>query len=95
VIKNYFSCQKIFINSLRPFGFDNTAYTKFRELCNDKIKAPLDIGRHAPMPEAKLFSFDVRHLLLKPFSYEIFKFSTIFCRQVIDGYIEYLTSQTL
>lgn len=92
VIKNKFGNENNLLTSLKPYGVTRNQYRDFRRICNDMKEAPLDIGRHAPTPEAPLFSIDLRNLLVESRSREVLESTTVFCRQVIDAYIKYLRS---
>ena len=94
-IKNIFSNEDEFLKELKPYGVRRTKFKEFRKVCNDMRLAPLDIGRHAPMPDAPLYSVDLRNLLVEPRSREVFESSTVFCRQVIDAYVTFLIQQTV
>lgn len=90
VIKNELGGKHEFLKKLEPYGVKRNEFNDFGKVCNDMRIAPLDIGRHAPMPGAPLFSVNLRHLLVEPRSREVFESSTIFCRQVIDAYMAFL-----
>jgi len=92
-IENAFESEDTFLKSLAPYGVRKSKYKQFAKLCNDQRIAPLNIGRHAPMPGARLYSVDLRNLLVEPRSRDVFESSTLFCRQVIDGYVAYLVGQ--
>ena len=94
VIKNAFGGEHSLLKALEPYGVNRRSLKEFGQWCNDVRKAPLDIGRHAPVPGAPLWSIDLRNLLIEPRSREVFESSTLFCRQVIDAYIEYLSRQS-
>ena len=89
-VKHAFGNKKDFLQSLRPYGVMRKRYKEFTKVCNDMRLAPLDIGRHAPEPNAPLYTVDLRNLLVEPRSSEVFESATTFCRQVIDVYIEFL-----
>jgi hypothetical protein len=90
VVMRVFGGEGEFLKSLEPHGVTKSMFKKFREVCNDTRKAPLDIGRHAPMPGAPLYSVDLRNLLVDLRSLEVVESSTVFCRQVIDAYMAFL-----
>jgi hypothetical protein len=90
-IKNAFRSEVDFLSALRPHGVTRSAFRAFGRTCNDTRGAPLDIGRHAPMPGAPLFSVDLRNVLVEPRSREVLETATQFCRQVIDGYLAHLS----
>lgn len=94
-IKNVFSNEAEFLKMLKPYGVTRSKFKKFMKVCNDMRFAPLDIGRHAPMPHAPLYSLNLRNLLVEPRSREVFESSTVFCRQVIDAYIAFLLQQAV
>ncbi|GEM_PF-6185685 len=73
-----------------PYGVEKGALKAFKQVCNDMLRAPVDIGRHAPAPNAPLYSVDLRNLLSEPRSRALFETSTRVCRQVIDGYMGFL-----
>lgn len=85
--------QKKFFGALRPHGITKTRHSEFGKFSNDKQLAPVDIGRHAPVPGASVHSFDVRTMFYDPRSREIFEKSTSFCRDVIDAYVFELSHQ--
>jgi hypothetical protein len=93
VIKNAFGSQAAFLDALQPHGVTRAAYEEFGMVSNDKRLAPLDIGRHAPLPGAPVYTIDLRNLLVEPRSREVFESSTVLCRRVIDGYIAFLTAR--
>jgi hypothetical protein len=90
-VSNVFKGEDDFLKSLKPYGVMKGKFKEFAKVCNDMRLAPLDIGRHAPMPNAQLYSVDLRDLLIEPRSREVLELSTVFCRQVIDAYRAYLT----
>jgi len=90
VIKNAFGSEDALLEALKPHGVARSAYKEFGKVSNDMRLAPLDIGRHAPMPGAPVYAVDLRTLLVEPRSREVLESSTVFCRQVIDGYIAFL-----
>jgi hypothetical protein len=92
-IKNVFSGENEFLKSLKPYGVTRNKFKEFGKVCNDMRLAPLDIGRHAPMPDAPLYALDLRNLLVEPRSREVFESSTVFCRQVIEAYMAFLIQQ--
>jgi len=93
VITNLFGSDREFLKSLNPYGVTKSKFKEFGKVCNDMRLAPLDIGRHAPMPGAPLYSVDLRNLLVEPRSWEVLESSTVFCRQVIDAYMAFLIQQ--
>jgi hypothetical protein len=93
VIKNKFGAKQKLLRSLAKYGVFEKEFSDFTKTCNDMRLAPVDIGRHAPMPGAKLFSVDLRNLLIEPRSYQVFELSSSFCRKVINAYIEFLIDQ--
>lgn len=93
VITNVFGGEKEFLKSLKPHGVTKSKFKEFGKVCNDMRLAPLDIGRHAPMPGVPLYSVDLRNLLVEPRSREVLESSTVFCRQVIDAYMTFLIQQ--
>lgn len=90
VILNSFGGKAKFLKSLEPYGIKKKKFSEFGKLCNDMRLAPLDIGRHAPMPGASLYAVDLRRLLVEPRSRNVFESTTSFCRQVIDAYLTFL-----
>ena len=92
-IANAFNGKDDFLKSLKPYGVTKSKFKEFTKACNDMRFAPLDIGRHAPMPDAPLYSVDLRNLLTEPRSRAVLELSTIFCRKVIDAYIDYLMQE--
>ena len=93
VIRLVFGSENEFLNSLRPHGVEKRKFKEFGKVCDDMRLAPLDIGRHAPMPGAPLYSVDLRNLLVEPRSREVLESSTVLCRQVIDAYMAFLIQQ--
>ena len=93
VIKNAFGSEDAFLHSLKPHGVTKGAFKEFGKVSNDMRLAPLDIGRHAPVRGAPVYSLDLRNLLVEPRSRYVFESSTVFCRKVIDGYIAFLAEQ--
>jgi hypothetical protein len=89
VIENTLGGERSCIDLLGPFGVDKATLKTFRGECNDMLRAPVDIGRHAPAPTAPLYAVDLRNLLSEPRSRSLFETSTRACRQVIDGYMEF------
>jgi hypothetical protein len=92
-IRNVFGTENGFLTSLRPYGVTKPKFKDFTKVCNDIRLAPLDIGRHAPMPDAPLYAVDLKNLLIETRSRDVFESSTIFCRQVIDAYVAFLIQQ--
>jgi hypothetical protein len=92
-IRNVFGTENGFLKSLRPYGVTKPKFKDFTKVCNDIRLAPLDIGRHAPMPDAPLYAVDLKNLLIETRSRDVFESSTIFCRQVIDAYVAFLIQQ--
>jgi hypothetical protein len=92
-IKNGFGSENSFLASLRPYGVTKQGLKDFTKVCNDMRLAPLDIGRHAPMPNAPLYSVELRNLLVETRSRDVFESSTMFCRQVINAYTACLSQQ--
>jgi len=90
VIGNAFGGEDDLLRSLKPYGVRKAKFKDFSKLSNDTRLAPLDIGRHAPMPDAPLYSVGLRNLLVEPRAREVFESSTLLCRQVIDAYIAFL-----
>ncbi len=93
VITNVFGSEDEFLKSLKPYGVTKRKFKEFGKVCNDMRLAPLDVGRHAPMPGAPLYSLDLRNLLVEPRSREVLESATVFCRQVIDAYMAFLIQQ--
>jgi hypothetical protein len=93
VIKNKLGGEGQFLELLRPYGVTSTGFKEFGKISNDARSAPWDIGRHAPMPGVPVYSVDLRNLLGEPRTREILESSTVFCRQVIDGYFALLIHQ--
>jgi hypothetical protein len=93
VIRHVFGSEKEFLNSLKPHGVEKSKFKEFGKVCDDMRLAPLDIGRHAPMPGVSLYSVDLRNLLVEPRSRDVFESSTMLCRQVIDAYMAFLIQQ--
>lgn len=94
-IKHAFGNQNGLLQSLGTYGVKRRRYKEFTKLCNDMRQAPLDIGRHAPAPNASLYSVDLRNLLVEPRSKEVFESAVTFCRQVIDAYITFLAHSAI
>lgn len=90
VIRNAFGAEDTFLEALKPHGVARSAYKEFGKVSNDMRLAPLDIGRHAPMPGAPIYAVDLRNIMVEPRSREVLESSTVLCRQVIDGYIAFL-----
>jgi hypothetical protein len=90
VITNEFGSKDEFLKSLKSYGVTKRKFKDFGEVCNDMRLTPLDIGRHAPMPGAPLYSVDLRNLLVEPRSRDVLESSTVFCRKVIDAYMVFL-----
>ena len=90
VITNAFGGQEALLDALKPHGVRRAEFKDFGKVSNDMRLAPLDIGRHAPMPGAPLYGVDLRNLLVEPRSRDVLESSTVFCRQVIDAYIAFL-----
>jgi hypothetical protein len=90
VIENQLGGERRCLEALSRHGVDRAIIKEFKAQCNDMLRAPLDIGRHAPGPGAPLYSVDLRNLLLQPTSRGVFERATTACRQVIDGYLELL-----
>ncbi len=93
VITNSFGGQDALLDALKPHGVTKTSFKEFGKVANDMRLAPLDIGRHAPVPGAPVYTVDLRHLLVEPRSREVFESATVFCRQLIDAYIAYLVQR--
>jgi hypothetical protein len=93
VVTKVFGGEDEFLKSLKPYGVAKSKFKKFGKVCNDMRLAPLNIGRHAPMPGAPLYSVDLRNLLVDPRSRDACESSTVFCRHVIDAYIAFLIQQ--
>jgi hypothetical protein len=89
-IEHAFGGENKLLDQLKSFGVRKSDYKTFKGYCNDARSAPLDIARHAPEPDAPLYSVDLRNLLADPRSSQVFEFSTLACRQVIDSYIAFL-----
>lgn len=92
-IKNAFGSEDQLLRELEAHGVTRTDYKAFGKAANDMRLAPLDIGRHAPVPGAPVYTIDLRNILVEPRSRSAFESSTRLCRQVIDGYIGYLAAQ--
>ena len=92
-IENTLGGERRVIELLSPFGVDKATLKTFKRECNDMLRAPVDIGRHAPAPGAPLYAVDLRHLLSEPRSRALFESSTRACRQVIDAYMMFLVKQ--
>ncbi len=88
-IENRLGGERPCMDTLAPYGLDKDGYKKFKKTCNDTRQAPVAIGRHAPMPNAPLYTMDLQNLFSEPRSREIFEVSTRACRQVIDGYMAF------
>jgi len=89
-IKNYFGKEKEMQNKLRPYGFSlEENYKKLTKYANDQQR-PLNIGRHAPRKDARIFPVNLRRLLDEPRSKEIFEESSNVCRNMINMFIDYL-----
>jgi hypothetical protein len=96
VITKVFGSKDKFLKSLEPYGVTSKKFKDFGKDCNDMRSAPpapLDIGRHAPMPGVPLHSVDLRYLHVEPRSREVLESSTVFCRQVIDAYMAFLIKE--
>jgi hypothetical protein len=93
VITNVFGGERALLTALQPYGVTRSEWKDFGKVCNDMRLAPLDIGRHAPMPGVPLYSVDLRNLLSEPRSREVLEAATAFCRQVIDAYMAFLIQQ--
>jgi hypothetical protein len=92
-IKNTFKGESDFLDALKPFGVAKNEFKEFTKISNDARLAPLDIGRHAPEPNAQLYTVDLRNVLIHPRSREAVEIATKACRSVINGYIAYLVAQ--
>jgi hypothetical protein len=90
VIENALGGERRCIDLLGPFGVEKATLKSFKRNCNDMLRAPVDIGRHAPAPDAPLYAVDLRHLLSQPRSRSLFETSTRACRQAIDAYMKFL-----
>jgi hypothetical protein len=91
-IRHTFDSESDFLQLLRPYGVTKGSYKRFTKECNDMLSAPLDIGRHAPKPDAPVYTVDLRNLLVDDTrSFKVFESATVLCRKVIDAYIEFLT----
>ena len=88
VIKNALGGESKLLKALSPYGVSHKKLKEFGKACNDKVTSTLDIGRHAPMPDAPLYSVDLR--TSEPRSLQVFESSTVVCRQVVDAYIAFL-----
>ncbi len=93
VITNAFGGESSFLEALKPHGIMRAAFKEFGKVSNDMRLAPLDIGRHAPMPGAPIYAVDLRNMLVEPRSREVFESSSVFCRNVIDAYITFLVQK--
>jgi hypothetical protein len=91
VIKRVFGGEGPFLDALKPFGVVRDEYKTFARNSNDM---PLDIGRHAPKPDAELYAVDLRHMLVQPRSRDVVEQATRLCRAVVDGYLRYLLAQS-
>jgi hypothetical protein len=89
-IRHTFDDVRDFLRSLSPYGVTKKGYKKFTKACNDMREAPLDIGRHAPEPDAPLYAVDLRNLLGDPRSSQVFESTTVFCRKAVEAYIQFL-----
>ena len=88
-IENHLGGERRCLEVLSPHGVERSVVKEFKAQCNDMFKAPLDIGRHAPAPGAPVYAVDLRNLLGRPRSRELFEQATVACRQVIDGYLKF------
>lgn len=89
-VEDAFQNQGDCLRSLARFGVKRKDWKDFGLLCNDKVIAPLTIGRHPPKPGAPVRDVDASHVLSSPPFLEVFESATVFCRQVIDAYTAYL-----
>lgn len=94
VIKNTFESEQVFLRTFAPYGVTRGNYTKFRRLCNDDRNRPLSIARHAPQRGEEMTVVDIRRLLDDPPSRAYFEFASMFCRQIIDSYLQLLAAST-
>jgi len=92
-IRHVFGGEAPFLDALKPFGVVRDEYKTFARNSNDVEMAPLDIGRHAPKPDAELYAVDLRRMLVQPRSRDVIEQATRLCRAVVDGYMRYLLAQ--
>jgi hypothetical protein len=92
-IRHVFGGEGPFLDALKPFGVVRDEYKTFARNSNDVEMAPLDIGRHAPKPDAELYAVDLRNMLVQPRSRDVIEQATRLCRAVVDGYLGYLLTQ--
>jgi hypothetical protein len=93
-IRHVFGGEAPFLDALKPFGVVREEYKTFAKTSNDIEVAPLDIGRHAPKPDADVYEVDLRRMLVQPRSREVTEQATKLCRSVIDAYLRYLLAQS-
>ena len=89
VVENHFGGERRCLEILSDYGVTRSVVKDFKAQCNDMLRAPLSIGRHAPAPGAPVYAVDVRNLWAQPRSKELFEQASVACRQVIDGYLRY------
>jgi hypothetical protein len=84
-IRHVFGGEGPFLDALKPFGVVRDEYKTFARNSNDVETEPLDIGRHAPKPDAELYAVDLRNMLVQPRSRDVIEQATTLCRAVVDG----------
>ncbi len=70
IIKLSFGGDTKFLKALDPYGLNSSDYKALKRYANDQHQ-PLDIGRHAPVPGARLRHIDTRRLLTEPLSKDV------------------------